>query len=59
MSFVGFRDKAATELDPAFADADKMQRDKEEKEKRNGAQKLPSCPGAANAENDALQTVVN
>jgi len=43
----GLRDKAASEMEAAFADADKAQRDKEEKEKRNGAQKLPSGPGAA------------
>jgi hypothetical protein len=59
----GFRDKAATEMEAAFADADKAQREKEEKENRNGAQKLPAgpgaAPGAATAENDAIQAVVN
>jgi hypothetical protein len=59
----GFRDKAATEMEAAFADADKAQREKEEKAKRSGAPKLPPGPGAAtgaaNAENGAASPLID
>lgn len=47
-----FRDKAANEMQAAFAEADKIRRDKDEKAKRKKcAKKSPAGPGAATGAN--------
>jgi len=45
----GFRDKAATEMESAFADADKKQREKEEEEKKKAAEISARGQGAASS----------
>lgn len=59
----GFRDKAATEMQSAFANADRGQREKEEQEKKKAAENLAraqgAATGAATGENGAIVAVVN
>jgi integrase len=54
----GFRDKAATEMESAFADADKAQRGREEKEKKD-AEKTAPVPGAATLVVSGIPETIN